>query len=169
MPINLSDHEQRLLAAVISQMSTIPAVDYQKVGDEIGIKYARNVQASFKKVWQKLKGGSNGSHSPSRTPIKKATVAHNHHRSPEPRKVRPARERKKSEKAIQSEHFKAQWPSDDDNDDIEEFIKKEEVRHGRLLFNGTPDSASEPQYGDNEDRGDEYGEDAGGDAMDPEI
>ncbi|KAH8820582.1 hypothetical protein F5884DRAFT_826944 [Xylogone sp. PMI_703] len=60
MAISLSQKESELLGVVIAEMNGVPDVDFEVVAQKVGIKYARNARSSFKRIWDKLKGGETG-------------------------------------------------------------------------------------------------------------
>ncbi|KAI9744225.1 MAG: hypothetical protein M1818_002377 [Claussenomyces sp. TS43310] len=61
MPVALTDKECDMLSAVISNMDGVPAVDWDKIKDVVGVKYARNARASFVRTWDKLRAGNGDS------------------------------------------------------------------------------------------------------------
>ncbi|RDW88089.1 hypothetical protein BP6252_00121 [Coleophoma cylindrospora] len=54
----ISKSDMTYLAAVFSVMDGVPDVDYQKVADLVGTKYAKNAKARVKIILDKVKGGA---------------------------------------------------------------------------------------------------------------
>ncbi|KAH8593732.1 hypothetical protein B0O99DRAFT_688565 [Bisporella sp. PMI_857] len=54
----LTPKETQMLATIFSLMGDAPQIDYDKLAERLGIKYARNARTSCKKLLQKIKGHS---------------------------------------------------------------------------------------------------------------
>ncbi|RDW95334.1 hypothetical protein BP5796_01097 [Coleophoma crateriformis] len=146
--ITLTAQEQRLLAAVIAQMKDVPAIDYGKVAEVVGIRYKWNAKKAFKNVWAKLRastpsGGSPGPTKkvPSHSPVvqKKRRREHSENYITY-RETRPQRNRTMSQKGIDSKLADENYPSELEVEDEDEANEKGYERQTQYLWNGTPES-----------------------------
>lgn len=161
-----------MLAAVISQMKDVPAVsdfqttqklhassystdtdlhlqvDYQEVGNAVGIAYKGNAKRAFKKVWEKLGGSASSGNTPrsaksecsqSAVTPKKRNVQQFEEDTPS-RGPRPQRKRKMSQKGIDAKLVDETYPSEFEDNDKDEGDEKDYEREKQHLWKGTPDS-----------------------------
>ncbi|KAG9241103.1 hypothetical protein BJ878DRAFT_483257 [Calycina marina] len=53
--ITLTQKETELLSAIVGLMCDVPDIDYNVLAERVGVKYARNVRTSAKKLFDKIK------------------------------------------------------------------------------------------------------------------
>ncbi|RDW88088.1 hypothetical protein BP6252_00120 [Coleophoma cylindrospora] len=144
----LTAQDQRLLRAVITQMKDVPAVDYGKVAEAVGIRYKGNAKKAFKNVWAKLRtstpsGGSTGS--TKKMPSHSSVVQKKRKREHSEdcityRQTRPQRNRNMSQKGIDSKLANENYPSELEVEEEDEANEKGYKRRKQHLWNKTPES-----------------------------